>query len=233
MGVFHAGKGGWGSRTNEVSSIPARAHRSASGSAVQEQIQIEFQAPAGLKKFGGCVACPRNLWLMAAWVVCAGGLSAQTGNPLSTELLQSYTGIKTSLLKMAEKMPEDAYSFKPTPEVETFARRVAHIAGANFRTCAGLKGESRSLNAFSKTTKADLVAALQESFAYCDGVFQSLTDATAVEMVPGRIGSPPTPTPRTRLSTMWNVVRHSNEMYGYMAVYLRLKGVVPPTSSRE
>lgn len=168
--------------------------------------------------------------LMFAWICCAGGLSAQTANPLSTELLQSYTIIKNNLLKMAQKMPDDTYSFQPTPEVETFARRVAHIAGANYRTCAGLKGEVRSLKAFSKTSKADLVAALQESFAYCDSVFDSLTDATAVEMVPGRIGSPPTPTPRTRLSTMWNVVRHSNEMYGYMAVYLRLKGVVPPTS---
>ena len=171
--------------------------------------------------------------LMFVWALCGGGLFAQTANPLSTELLQSYTLIKTNLLKLAEKMPEDGYAFKPTPEVETFARRVAHIAGANYRTCGGLKGESRSLNAFTKTAKADLVTALQESFAYCDGVFQSLTDTTAVEMVPGRIGSPPTPTPRTRLSTMWNVVRHSNELYGYMAVYLRLKGVVPPTSSRE
>jgi DinB family protein len=171
--------------------------------------------------------------LMFAWALCAGGLSAQTANPLSTELMQSYTIIKTNLLKMAEKMPEDGYSFKPTPEVEAFARRVAHIAGANFRTCAGLKGETRSLNAFSKTSKTELVAALRESFAYCDDVFQALTDATAVEMVPGRIGSPPTPTPRTRLSTMWNVVRHSNEMYGYMAVYLRLKGLVPPSSSRD
>lgn len=175
----------------------------------------------------------KHYTLMLAALAWAGALCAQNANPLSTELLQSYTRIKDNLLKMAQKMPEDAYTFKPTPEVETFARRVAHIAGANYRTCAGLKGETGSLNAFSKTTKADLVAALQESFAYCDGVFQSLTDATAVGMVPGRIGSPPAPTPRTRLSTMWNVVRHSNELYGYMAVYLRLKGVVPPTSSPD
>jgi hypothetical protein len=162
-----------------------------------------------------------------------GTLHAQAANPLSSELLQMYTIIKTNLLKMAQKMPEQAYSFKPVPEVETFARRVAHIAGANLRTCAGLKGETKTLDMASKTGKAEMVAALQESFAYCDGVFNALTDATAVEMVNGRIGSPPTQEPRTRLSTMWNVVRHSNELYGYMAVYLRLNGVVPPSSSPD
>ena len=163
----------------------------------------------------------------------AGGLHAQNANPLSSELMQSYTIVKTNLVKMAQRMPEQAYSFKPTAEVETFARRVAHIAGANLRTCAGLKGETKSLNLAGKTSKSDLEAALEESFAYCDTVFNSLTDRTAVEMVNGRIGSPPTPDPRTRLSTMWNVVRHSNELYGYMSVYLRLNGVVPPSTSPD
>jgi hypothetical protein len=165
--------------------------------------------------------------------VCA--LDAQTANPLSNELRVSYTTIKTNLLKMADKMPDDRYLFKPVPEIETFGRRVAHIADANYRTCAGLKGERKTLGAAPKTAKADLVAALKESFALCDSVFDSLTDATAVEMMNGTIGSPPTPPgqTRTRLSTMWNVVRHSNELYGYMAVYLRLKGVVPPTSAPD
>jgi uncharacterized damage-inducible protein DinB len=163
----------------------------------------------------------------------AGALHAQPGNPLSTELLQSYTTVKTNLLKMAQRMPESGYAFKPVPEVETFARRVAHIAGANFRTCAGLKGETKTLDARSKTAKPDLIAALQESFAYCDTVFTTLTDAAALEMVNGRIGSPPHPEPQTRLSTLWNVVRHSNELYGYMSVYLRLNGIVPPSTSPD
>ncbi len=173
---------------------------------------------------------PYSLILAAA--AFAAPLPAQPANPLSAELLQMYTIIKTNLLKMVEKMPEQDYSFKPAPEVETFAQRVSHIARANLRTCAGLKGETRSLDT-SKATKAGMVAALKESFAYCDSVFGTLTDTSAVEMVEGRIGSPPAQQPRTRLSTMWNVVRHSNELYGYMAVYLRLNGVVPPTSSPD
>lgn len=171
--------------------------------------------------------------LLVAVAVSTGAFAAEPANPLSAELVESYTIIKTNLLKMARKMPEDAYGFKPTPEIETFAQRVSHIARANLRTCAGSKGEIRSLDTASKTTKADLVAALQESFAYCDSVFESLTDSSAQQMVNGRIGSPPSPRPRTRLSTLWNVVRHSNELYGHMAVYLRLRGVVPPSSSPD
>ncbi|PWU06715.1 MAG: DinB family protein [Terriglobia bacterium] len=162
-------------------------------------------------------------------------LQGQTSNPLSTELRVAYTTIKTNLLKMADKMPEDRYLFKPVPEIETFGRRVAHIADANFRTCAGVQGERKTLGAAPKTAKPDLVAALKESFAKCDSAFESLTDATALEQVSGAIGSPPLPggQTRTRLSTLWHVVRHSNEMYGYMSVYLRLNGVVPPSSAPD
>jgi uncharacterized damage-inducible protein DinB len=175
----------------------------------------------------------RTYVFIAAAAALAPSLTAQTANPLSNELRQMYTIIKTNLVKMARKMPAEDYTFRPVPEVETFARRVAHIAGANLRTCAGLKGETKSHDLANKTAKADLVGALEESFAYCDQVFDSLTDATAVQKVDGKIGSPPSQQPRTRLSIMWNVVRHSNELYGYMAVYLRLNGVVPPSSSPD
>jgi hypothetical protein len=164
----------------------------------------------------------------------AGLLHAQSPNPLSAEVKWSYTSIKGNLLKLADKMPAENYAFRPTPDVETFARRIAHIAEANMSVCTGLNGERKPLGAASKTSKADLVAALRESFAYCDRVFDALTDATAVETVSSRLGGPFPPEPtRSRLATLYNLVRHSNEMYGYMAVYLRLNGVIPPTSAPE
>lgn len=164
-----------------------------------------------------------NRLIFAALVGGAGLLQAQ--NPLSTELKQSYTGVKNNLIKMSEKMPDDAYSFKPAPEVETFGKRIAHIADANIGGCARVKGETKTVGAASKTSKADLVAALKESFAYCDGVIDSLTDADALQTVSvGRGGN------RTKLSVLWGMVAHSNEMYGYMSVYMRVKGVVPPSS---
>jgi hypothetical protein len=161
-------------------------------------------------------------------------VAAQAANPLSSELRFTYNTAKNNLLKLADKMPADKYGFRPAPEVETFARRVAHIADANMNVCAGLKGERKQLGAASKTSKIELVAALKEAFDYCDGVFNALTDATAVELVSSRLGGPFPPEPtRSRLATMYNLVRHCNEMYGYMAVYLRLNGVTPPTSAPE
>ena len=167
------------------------------------------------------------------WILGTISLAAQPANPMSDELRQMYTIIRNNLIKMSERMPEANYSFKPTSEIQTFIQRVAHIADANMRTCSALKGEQKSVSASSKTTKTAVIAALRESFETCDAVFDGLTDVTAVQMVRGEIGSPPTPPgqTRTRLSQLWNVVRHSNEMYGYMSVYLRLKGIVPPSTA--
>jgi uncharacterized damage-inducible protein DinB len=161
--------------------------------------------------------------LLFASVLAASGLCAQ--NPLSTEVKSAYTNVKNNLLKAAEKMPEENYSFKPTPEVQTFAVRVAHIADANARSCGAVKGEQKQLGAASKTSKEDLVAALKDSFAYCDAVFDAMTDADATQMVTvGRGGQ------RSKLALLWGVASHSNEIYGTMGVYMRLKGIVPPSS---
>ena len=173
-------------------------------------------------------------FVLGGVIFAACALPAQTPNLLSAEVKWSYNTIKHNLLKLADKMPADSYTFRPVPEVETFGRRIAHIADANMNVCSGLNGERKPLGAAAKTSKADLVAALKESFAYCDGVFDAPTDATAREMVSSRLGGPFPPDPnRSRLATLYNLVRHSNEMYGYMAVYLRLKGIVPPTSAPE
>jgi uncharacterized damage-inducible protein DinB len=161
----------------------------------------------------------------------AAGLSAQTANPLMLELKTSYATVKGNFIRMAEKMPEEFYSYKPVDGLETFGRRVAHIADANYTVCSTLKGEQRRLDSAAKTAKADLVSAAKESFALCDAVIDELSDAKALETTPF-IGGPPLPpgTMRTRLFTLYNMVRHSNEVYGNMSLYLRLKGVVPPSS---
>jgi uncharacterized damage-inducible protein DinB len=151
----------------------------------------------------------------------------QNANPMSAELKQSYTNIKNNLTKMAEKMPEENYGFTATADVRTFGELVGHVADAQARTCSTVNGEQKALNASSKTSKADLVAALNESFAICDKAIDSLTDAKAAEMV--TIGQ----RQRSRLGMLSGMVTHSNEEYGYMSVYLRLKGVVPPSSERR
>jgi hypothetical protein len=152
-------------------------------------------------------------------------LQAQT-NPLIAEQKAAYTAVKNNLIKAAEKMPEDAYSFKPTPEVQTFAQRIAHIA-AQIGTCSGLTGERKTSDANNKTAKADLVAALKSSFDACDAAWDGMNDKTAMEMVAGRGGQQ-----NSKLGILIRNTTHDVEMYGYLSVYMRLKSVVPPTSDR-
>ncbi len=149
---------------------------------------------------------------------------APPANPVSTEVKQMYTTIKNNMTKMAEKMPEEHYAFKATADVRTFGELVGHVADAQARTCSMLNGAAKAVNGGQKKTKADLVAALKESFTMCDQAFEGLTDAKAVELV--TMGQ----RQRSRIGALAGVVVHSNEEYGYMAVYMRLKGVVPPSS---
>jgi len=157
-------------------------------------------------------------------------LNAQE-NPISTNMKASWTNIRDLLAKMAEKMPEDGYRFKPTPEMEDFGQRMAHEFSFNMRICATLKGEQKAVNVSERgtPTKAEILAAMREANAECDSVFDALTDAQAVQMVTmGRGG----PRPRQAILA-GSILEHSQEMYGYMAVYLRLKGIVPPSSDRN
>ncbi|HEY2016713.1 MAG TPA: DinB family protein [Bryobacteraceae bacterium] len=154
----------------------------------------------------------------------AGALQAQTTNPLIAESKAAYTGVKNNFLKAAEKMPEDAYSFKPTPEVQSWGERIAHVAN-QIGTCSSLTGERKQSQANGKTAKADLVAALKASFDACDAAWDSMNDKTAMEMVAGRGGQQ-----TSKLGTLIRNTNHDSEMYGYLSVYMRMKGVVPPSS---
>ena len=152
-------------------------------------------------------------------------------NPVTDEFRAGYQSLRTYLLATAERMPEESYSFRPTPEIEAFGRRVAHIANGNYGTCTGLEGEGKALNAQSRTSKADLIAALRESFTVCDRVMAALTDRNALDMTEAWLGQPPARGPkRSRIGQIDGLLRHCSELYGYMAVYLRLKGIVPPTT---
>jgi len=172
-------------------------------------------------------------FLLLALLGC-GALAAQTSNTLVAEAKFPWTVVRDNLLKMAEKMPAGDYGFRPAPEVETFAQRLAHIAGANLYVCQSVMGNKAGFTRPAAASKADLIALLKRSSAACDRAFDGLSDAAAMEKIDSHIGGPFPPEPkRTKLATLNNMVRHSNEVYGYMCVYLRLKGIVPPSTARE
>src|SRR5690348_4782672 len=103
--------------------------------------------------------------------------SAQNAPSMAAVVKQNYNQLKNLLTRAAEAMPEDAYSFQPTAPERPFGGWVAHVADSQMATCSGVAGDRKNLNAASKTSKADLAAALKESFDTCDPVFEGLTDA--------------------------------------------------------
>ena len=165
---------------------------------------------------------------MSVIVLVAAGstvLQAQSPAPLKTELKDQYTQVRNLITRAAEKMPDDGYAFQPTKEERNFGGWVAHVADSEMRICSTLAGAPKNIDAGSKTIKADLLAALKEGFDACDAVYDATTDANLNEAVTlGRGG------PRTRAALLVADIAHNNECYGTMAVYLRLKELVPPSS---
>jgi len=126
---------------------------------------------------------PRLLVLAAA---CLGASTLQAQNPFSADARQSYALVKDSLLKAAERMPAQDYSFRTTPKVRTFAEMIAHVADAQMLMCQVAAGEMTTAKAKfkpPKTDKSDLVASLQASFNYCDPVYARMTDAAGAAEV--------------------------------------------------
>jgi hypothetical protein len=157
----------------------------------------------------------------------AGG--GQTVN-LATGLQRSYAGVKANLTEASEKLSEADYGYRPSPEIRPYGAQFAHTANSQFNACAAAKGEPNPNGTANleqtKTTRADIVKALADSFAYCDPVFAALTDQSAVELV--RQGQNQV----ARGSVLANLIAHSNEEYGVITVYLRTKNLVPPSTER-
>jgi uncharacterized damage-inducible protein DinB len=154
---------------------------------------------------------------------------AQSGppaNPITVSEKGVYSFISGGVVKAAEKMPEENYSFKPTPEVRSFGQLVGHVADASYGFCAEARGEKNPEKQFekTKTAKADLVAAVKEAVAYCTATYDGMTDAKGSEMVKMFGFS------LAKLTVLSINMAHTDEHYGNMVTYMRLKGIVPPTS---
>lgn len=162
------------------------------------------------------------LCLLSASLLSA-ALHAQISNPVVTEMKAAYTSVKNNLLKAADKAPEDIYAFKPTPEMRSLGELIQHIAEAQINYCGRVNGVTAKPD-FGSKSKADIVKAFQASFDVCDAGWAAITDANATEMTGAGRGA------LSKLGALIRNVIHDNEEYGYMSVYFRLKGLVPPSS---
>src|SRR5271169_4662723 len=189
---------------------PAKWHDSAKGVSMNKRLSFAFAA------------------LMLVPVVLLGQEKAPA-NPITASEKGFYSFVSGAVVGAAQKMPEENYSFKPTPEVRSFGQLVGHVADASYSFCSQAIGEANPVKDIEKTkrSKADLVAALKDGVAYCNKAFDSMTDAKGSEMVKLFNFN------LAKLTVFSINTAHTDEHYGNMVTYLRLKGIVPPTSENQ
>ncbi len=128
----------------------------------------------------------------------------------------------------AEMVSEELYSFQPTEEVRTLGQILAHVADGNYSICSAASGQENPASAESieqtRTSKSDIQQALAEAFAYCRAVYESMSDETGAETVPFFDGD------MARAAILAFNSGHSYEHYGNLVTYMRLNGIIPPTS---
>lgn len=162
--------------------------------------------------------------------VVTGPLTAQA-KPASADLAVPavravWEPIAHYIAQSAEDMPEDKYSFRPTPEVRSFGQLIGHVAGSQYMFCAAAMGDSaRKEDDIEKsmTAKADLVAAIKASTAYCARAYAQADAATRRELT--MFGAT-----HNRLWALVTNAAHDDEHYGNIVTYLRINGIVPPSS---
>jgi uncharacterized damage-inducible protein DinB len=149
-------------------------------------------------------------------------------NPFSAINKRGYERTKGILLRSAEKMPEEDYTFKPVDTVRTYGQIIGHLADAQYLFCSTASREKNPDLKIekTKTSKADLVGALKDGFAYCDKVYDAMTDAAAIQTVTFFGNDVP------KFAVLSVNIGHNMEHYGNLVTYMRIKGIVPPTSEQ-
>jgi len=170
----------------------------------------------------------RRAIALLTFFVLTGPAIAHAQSPLMAAVKAQHEQVKGYLLKTAEIVPENLYSFRATPDVRTIAQLLGHVADASANICASASGDKPpSLNAEkSMTTKAQLSKALAEALAFCDKVIAAMDDKRAMETTKFFVGGS-----STRGMILAFNTSHSFEHYGNLVTYLRLNKIVPPSSA--
>lgn len=147
---------------------------------------------------------------------------------LLTDARANYEAVAKYLLEGAAKMPDEGYAFRPSPDVRTFAQLVGHIAEAQYIACSLVRGEEYKPRGIEQnlSKKPELMAALEVAVGFCRESWGRFTPGAMADSVT-LFGQK-----RTKLGAMDLATAHAFEHYGNMATYLRMKGVVPPSSAK-
>jgi hypothetical protein len=174
------------------------------------------------------------------WVVLAAALAlfavtlkgqqaAPVANPVSTTVKTQMPRFAKNMVTAAEAMPAEKYSFKPTPEMNTYGHLVMHSAQANYNLCSKISGGTAPDVALTDTDPKDkLVGALKSSFDFCASALASADDSKlgdSVSLGPNRQS--------TRAGALILLSDEWFDHYGTQAVYLRLNGILPPSAQPQ
>src|ERR1700692_2751703 len=192
-------------------------------SVVCSQDRLLLKENTGMKRF---------ICLVAICLVAPMFAHAQDSapNPLTATLRKQFDDYAKNLVATAETMPEEKYSFKPTPENMTFGKKIRHIADVNNAVCSKLFMPPATPFAKSSDTdsKEKLVAGLKASMDYCGQQFAKITDANLAEMVPFFGGRQ-----ITRLGAALAVIIDFADHYAGLSIHLRMNGLLPPTAQKK
>jgi uncharacterized damage-inducible protein DinB len=169
--------------------------------------------------------------LACALVVAASTYpAAQAPVSIKAEMLKDWSDLKATMVKIASEMPADKYGFKPTPAQQSFGERVVHVASVNNRFLGSMGGKAVAPTFDAKAAamaKDAAIKALSDSFDYGTALLNEQSDQTMMQSIMAPfIG----PSSRARACTF--LLGHTWDIYGQLAVYLRLSGGVPPASQR-
>ena len=164
----------------------------------------------------------------------------QTAPPpatIASAVDREISGVEKQILDAAMAMPEDKFNFSPEnlnipgadyKGVRTFAVQVKHIAASNYFLWSGLTGDKLPANLKDGNgpddvkSKAEILKFLQDSFALGHKAAATLTTENILQI--------PEHSKSTRLRLATFAVAHAFNHYGQMVEYLRMNGIVPPTS---
>jgi hypothetical protein len=163
-------------------------------------------------------------------------LATFKNRPLGAVIQRSFNVFSNYVTMAAEMMPESAYAFRPTADVRTFGEQINHATGSHYSFCnqGGVPpGATRktSPNLREVTSKAAIIQALKDSVAYCDGILAAASEAWLQETAKGLGGSSSGLIEGMRAHAfLYNNV-HLAEDYGTITTYMRMQGVVPPSTA--
>ena len=168
-------------------------------------------------------------------VLLLAGAATAAAQTLASDLQQDWQRMQQIMMGIADAMPEDGFDYASTPEQRTFGEQILHVAGGNVMLMGflGAQAEGPAIDrtntrtfGYTATSKADVLAALADSYDYGAAALAEFDDDTLLARVQG----PPFLQQPSRLRLAYFVIGHAWDIYGQMAVYLRLNGVVPPAS---